>query len=123
LSDIEKKLENALARFGDLSKQGFDKAKNTIVHSSHAVKTKIDITGLKRDKKRFLEELGSELVEAISSGSLKTKIFDEAINNIGDIDLKIQEKETELEDIKEEIPVKEHQQAESPEEEEKEENN
>ncbi len=123
MSNIEKNLENALARFGDLSKKGFDKAKETIVKSSHTVKAKIDITGLKREKKRFLEELGVELIEAISSGSLKTKIFEEAIGNIGDIDLKIQEKEAELENVKEESPVSEDQQAEKPEEEEKSENN
>lgn len=123
MSDIEKNLENALTRFGDLSKKGFDKAKETIVKSSHTVKAKIDITGLKREKKRFLEELGVELIEAISSGSLKTKIFEESIGNIGDIDLKIQEKEAELENIKEESPASEDQQTENPEEEEKPESN
>jgi hypothetical protein len=123
LSDIEKNLGNALARFGDLSKKGFDKAKETIIHSSHTVKAKIDITGLKREKKRFLEELGGELIEAISSGSLKTKLFSESISNIGDIDLKIQEKETELESVGEKSPASEEQQTEKPEEKEKPESN
>ena len=122
MSDIEKHIESALARFRDHSKKGFDKARETIVHSSHTVKAKIDITGLKRDKRKFLEELGAQLIEAINSGSLKTKIFDEVISNIGDIDLKIQKKEAELENTKEKSPVKEEPQTESPKEEEKSEN-
>jgi len=123
LSDIEKNLGDALHRFGDLSKKGFEIAKETIVQSSHTVKVKLDVTGLRREKKRFLEELGAELIEAINSGSLKTEIFEEAIGNIGDIELKIREKEAELENIKEENPAKEDQQTESPVEEKKEENN
>ena len=123
MGDIEKRIENALASLRNHSMKGFDRAKETIVHSSSNVKAKIDMAGMNREKRKFLAELGADLIEAINSGSIKTKMFDEAISNISDIDIKIKKKEAELKNIKEESPEGKDQQVEKPKEEEKSENN
>ena len=104
MSDTEKNLQAALAKFSELSKKGFGKARESFVHSSHQVKGRIDLNSLEREKKKLLLELGIDVFAAIDSGKLKTKLFDDLIGNIGDVSAKMEAKERELRQAEETTP-------------------
>jgi len=107
LGDTEKNLQSALAKLSALSKKGIGKAKDSIAQSSHIVKVKLDITSLQREKKRLLADLGEEVFTSVKEKKLKSKLFDESIENIDSILGKIEEKNKELEAIGVEPPAEE----------------
>ncbi len=96
MSNTEKNLQAALAKFSELSKKGIGKARESLVHSSNLVKGRIDINSLQREKKKLISELGEDVFTAIDAGKLRTKLFDDLIGNIRDVSAKIEEKEKEL---------------------------
>lgn len=112
MTDTENKPESRLAKLGELSKKGFDRAKESIVQSSHIVKLRLDVSTLKKEKKRILTDLGEEVYSAMKAGKLRTKLFQEDIANIDDLAAKIEEKEKELEQVsarttEKEVPAEE----------------
>ena len=98
MGETEKNLQAALAKLSEISKKGFGIAKESITQSSHTVKVKLDLTTLKRERKRLSTDLGEEVFAAIKAGKLKSKLFDDLVNNLNDLDQKIEEKSKELED-------------------------
>ena len=98
MGETEKNLQAALAKLSEISKKGFGIAKESIAQSSHTVKVKLDLTTLKRERKRLSTDLGEEVFAAIKAGKLKSKLFDDLVNNLNDLDQKIEEKSKELED-------------------------
>ena len=103
MGETEKNLQAALAKLSEISKKGFGIAKEAITQSSHTVKVKFDLTTLKRERKRLSVDLGEEVFAAIKAGKLKSKLFDDLVNNLNDLDQKIEEKSKELEDTDKEI--------------------
>lgn len=96
MGDSEKNLQAALAKFSEISKKGFDKAKESIIHSSHSVKLRLELNSLKKERTRIFSGLGEELYNAVKDGKLKTKLFDDSIKNIEDLSSQIDLKEKEL---------------------------
>jgi len=96
MAEHDSKFESTMEKLGELSKKGYDIAKEQIVHSSHVVKVKLDINTLKREKKRALLQLAEEVLSAVKGGELKTDLFKETIANVDDLDAKILAKEEEL---------------------------
>lgn len=109
MGDTEKNLQAALAKLSEISKKGFGIAKESIsqsshtvkesiAHSSHTVKVKLDINTLQRERKRLSTDLGEEVYAAVKAGKLKSKLFDDLVNNLNEINVKIEDKSKELED-------------------------
>ena len=96
MGETEKNLQAALAKLTEISKRGLGIAKESISQSSHTVKVKLDINTLQRERKRISTDLGEEVYSAIKAGKLKSKLFDDLVNNIGDLDASIEEKTKEL---------------------------
>ena len=99
MSEDESKTERGLSRFGDISKKGLEKAKESIIQSTQAVKLRLDITALRKEKKRLFAELGEEVYGAVKAGKLRTRLFKEDMANIDDLSAKIEEKEKELTEL------------------------
>ena len=113
MGDTEKNLQAALAKLSEISKKGYGIAKESfsqsshtvkesIAHSSHTVRVKLDINTLQRERKRLSTELGEEVFAAIKAGKLKSKLFDDQVNNLKDLENRIEEKTRELEKTDEE---------------------
>ena len=96
MGETEKNLQAALSKLSEISKKGFGLAKESITQSSHAVKVRLDITILKKERKRLSTDLGDEVFTAIKAGKLKSKLFDDLVNNLKEIDVKIEKKSKEL---------------------------
>ena len=96
MGETEKNLQAALAKLSEISKKGFGIAKESISQSSHTVKVRLDINTLQRERKRISTDLGEEVYNAIKAGKLKSKLFDDLVNNIGDLYARIEEKTKEL---------------------------
>lgn len=102
MGETEKNLQAALAKLSSLSKKGLGIARDSIVQSSHVVKSKIDITSLQRGKKKFTAELGEAVYSAIKEGKLRSKLFDGVVSNIDEVVNHIDEIETEMKTSKKE---------------------
>lgn len=107
MGETEKNLQAALAKLSEISKKGYGIAKDSfnqsshtvkesIAHSSHAVKVKLDINTLQRERKRLTTDLGEEVFAAIKAGKLKSKLFDDLVNNLKELEAKLEEKTTNL---------------------------
>lgn len=107
MGDTEKNLQAAIAKLSDISKKGFGMAKDSfnqsshtvkesLVHSSHTVRVKLDINTLQRERKRLSTTLGEEVFAAIKAGKLKSKLFEDLVNNLTDIDVKIEKNQIKL---------------------------
>ena len=96
MGETEKNLQAAIAKLSNLSKKGIGIARESIVQSSHVVKSKIDITSLQREKKRFSLELGEAVYASIKEGTLKSDLFDELVAHIDEVEKKIEEKEEDI---------------------------
>jgi len=103
MGETEKNLQAALAKLSEISKKGFGIAKESISQSSHTVMVRLDLTTLKRERKRLATDLGEEVFAAIKDGKLKSKLFDDLVNNLNEIDVKIEDKSKELEDTDKKI--------------------
>ena len=116
MGETEKNLQAALAKLSEISKKGYGFAmesisqssntvKESIAQSSHTVKVRLDINTLQREKKRLSTDLGEEVFKAIKAGKLKSNLFDDLVNNLTELEAKIENKSKELEKTPEE-PLK-----------------
>ena len=107
MGETENNLQAALAKLSKISKKGYGIAKESfnqsshtvkesIAHSSHTVRVKLDINTLQRERKRLSTDLGEEVFAAIKAGKLKSKLFDDLVNNLTDLEAKIEEKTKDL---------------------------
>ncbi len=103
MGETEKNIQAALAKLSSLSKKGLGIAKESIVQSSHVVKSRIDITSLHREKKKFTVELGEAVYSAIKAGKLRSKLFDDLVANIDEVVKHIEEIEEEIASSKETV--------------------
>ncbi|MDT8318321.1 MAG: hypothetical protein RQ824_10095, partial [bacterium] len=71
MGETEKNLQAALAKLSEISKKGFGIAKDSfnqssqtvkesIAHSSHSVKVRLDINTLQRERKKLSTDLGEQ---------------------------------------------------------------
>lgn len=113
MGETEKNLQAALAKLSEISKKGYGFAKESIsqsshtvkesiAQSSHTVKVRLDINTLQRERKRLSTDLGEEVFAAIKAGTLKSKLFDDLVNNLTDLEARIEEKSKDLEKTSEE---------------------
>ncbi len=102
MGETEKNLQAALAKLSEISKRGLGIARESISQSSHTVKVKLDINTLQREKKRLSTDLGEEVFAAIKDGKLKSTLFDDLVNNLTDLEARIEEKTKDLEHTAEE---------------------
>ena len=107
MGETEKNLQAALAKLSEISKKGYGIAKESIsqsshtvkesiAQSSHTVKVRLDINTLQREKKRLSTDLGEEVFAAIKAGKLRSKLFDDLVNNLKDLEARIEEKSKDL---------------------------
>lgn len=96
MANQSKKFESTMEMLGVFSRKGFDIAKEQIVHSSQIVKTKLDITALNREKKRYMIKLAEQVLRAVKNDKIKTNLFNKTIAEIEGLDEKIIAKEEEM---------------------------